>query len=88
MHLRVIGKPSLNKCTEFQRLSATYNPDTRLHIIDCNVDVVTLGVAINVLKSEFDKCLEGLEPELAEKIRHVTEEVVRLGQDSGEDSQS
>lgn len=88
MHLRVIGKPNLNTCTEFQRLSATYNPDTGLHIIDCNVDVVTLGVAISVLKSEFDKCLEGLEPELAEKIRRVTEEVVRLGQDSGEDSQS
>lgn len=88
MHLRVIGKPSLNTCTEFQRLSATYNPDTGLHIIDCNVDVVTLGVAINVLKSEFDKCLEGLEPGLAEKIRRVTEEVVRFGQDSDKDSQS
>lgn len=81
MHLRVIGKPSLNTCTAFQRLSATYNPDTGLHIIDCNVDVVTLGVAINVLKSEFEECLAGLEPGLAERIRKTTEEAVRNEQD-------
>lgn len=79
MFLRVIGKPYTKPGTELQRLSATYNPDTGLHLIDCSVDVVTLGVAINVLKREYEACLAGLEPELASKIRRVTEEVVNNG---------
>lgn len=81
MFLRVLGKPHAGAGTEFQRLSATYNPDTGLHIIDCDVDVVTLGVTLSVLKREFDACLAGLEPSLAERIRKTTEEVVRNEQD-------
>ena len=81
MFLRVLGKPHTSTCTEFQRLSATYNPDTGLHIIDCNVDIVTLGVTLSVLKREFDECLAGLEPSLAERIRKTTEEAVRNEQD-------
>ena len=76
MFLRVLGKPHTSTCTELQRLSATYNPDTGLHIIDCDVDVVTLGVALNVFKREYEECLAGLEPELAERIRKTIEEVV------------
>lgn len=76
MFLRVLGKPRAGTCTEFQHLSATYNPDTGLHIIDCDVDIVTLGVALNVFKREYEECLAGLEPELAERIRKVTEEAV------------
>lgn len=81
MFLRVLGKPSTGTCTGFQRLSATYNPDTGLHIIDCDVDVVTLGVALNVFKREYEECLAGLEPSLAERIRKTTEEAVRNEQD-------
>lgn len=81
MVLRVLGKPHAGTCTEFQRLSATYNPDTGLHIIDCDVDVVTLGVALNVFKREYEECLAGLEPGLAERIRKTTEEAVRNEQD-------
>lgn len=76
MFLRVLGKPHAGTCTEVQRLSTTYYPDTGLHIIDCDVDVVTLGIALNVLKREFDECLAGLEPGLAERIRKTTEEAV------------
>ena len=81
MFLRVLGKPHAGTCTEVQRLSTTYYPDTGLHIIDCDVDVVTLGIALNVLKREFDKCLAGLEPGLAERIRKTTEEAVHNEQD-------
>lgn len=81
MFLRVLGKPHAGTCTEVQRLSTTYYPDTGLHIIDCDVDVVTLGIALNVLKREFDECLAGLEPGLAERIRKTTEEAVRNEQD-------
>lgn len=88
MFLRVLGKPTSDVVNGPQKLTASFNPSTGVHTVCCDVDVVTLGVAINVLKSEFDKCLEGLEPGLAEKIRRVTEEVVRFGQDSDKDSQS
>ena len=81
MFLRVLGKPHAGTCTDVQRLSTTYYPDTGLHIIDCDVDVVTLGIALNVLKREFDECLAGLEPSLAERIRKTTEEAVRNEQD-------
>ena len=81
MFLRVLGKPHAGTCTAVQRLSTTYYPDTGLHIIDCDVDVVTLGIALNVLKREFDECLAGLEPSLAERIRKTTEEAVRNEQD-------
>ena len=81
MFLRVLGKPHAGTCTEVQRLSTTYYPDTGLHIIDCDIDVVTLGIALNVLKREFDECLAGLEPSLAERIRKTTEEAVRNEQD-------
>ena len=81
MFLRVLGKPHAGTCTEVQRLSTTYYPDTGLHIIDCDVDVVTLGIALNVLKREFDECLAGLEPSLAERIRKTTEEAVHNEQD-------
>lgn len=81
MVLRVIGKPTAELSCAPQKLSASYNPSTGVHTIDCDVDVVTLGVALSVLRREFEECLSGLEPSLAERIRKTTEEAVRNEQD-------
>lgn len=79
MYLKVIGKPVTHLKSQAQHISAAYDPNTKLHVIECDADVITLGVAIGVLKKEFEDCLSGLEPELANRIRRVTEEVVKNG---------
>lgn len=76
MFLRVFGKPTSDIVNGPQKLTASFNPSTGVHTVCCDVDVVTLGVTLNVLKREFDECLAGLEPSLAERIRKTTEEVV------------
>lgn len=81
MVLKVIGKPTSDVVNGPQKLTASFNPSTGIHTVCCDVDVVTLGVTLNVLKREFDECLAGLEPGLAERIRKTTEEAVRNEQD-------
>lgn len=81
MFLRVLGKPTSGVVNRPQKLTASFNPSTGVHTVCCNVDIVTLGVTLNVLKREFDECLAGLEPSLAERIRKTTEEAVRNEQD-------
>lgn len=76
MFLRVLGKPTSGIVNGPQKLTASFNPSTGVHTVYCDVDIVTLGVTLNVLKREFDECLAGLEPSLAERIRKTTEEVV------------
>lgn len=76
MVLRVLGKPTSDVISGPQKLTASFNPSTGVHTVCCNVDIVTLGVTLNVLKCEFDECLAGLEPSIAERIRKVTEEAV------------
>lgn len=81
MFLRVLGKPLTGVVSGPQKLTASFNPSTGVHTVCCNVDIVTLGVTLNVLKREFDECLAGLEPGLAERIRKTTEEAVHNEQD-------
>lgn len=76
MFLRVLGKPTSSAVNGPQKLTASFNPSTGVHTVCCDVDIVTLGVTLSVLKREFDECLAGLEPSLAERIRKTTEEVV------------
>ena len=76
MFLRVLGKPTSDIVNGPQKLTASFNPSTGVHTVCCDVDIVTLGVTLSVLKREFDECLAGLEPSLAERIRKTTEEVV------------
>ena len=76
MFLRVLGKPTSDVVNGPQKLTASFNPSTGVHTVCCDVDIVTLGVTLSVLKREFDECLAGLEPSLAERIRKTTEEVV------------
>lgn len=80
MYLRVIGKPCVEQSRAPQKLVANYNPATGIHTVECDVDIVTLGIILNIIKREFDECLEGLEPGIAERIRSTTEEVVNRGQ--------
>lgn len=76
MVLKVIGKPTIEQSCASQKLSASYNPSTGVHTVTCDVDVVTLGIALNVLQREFNKCLEGLEPSMAARVKRITEEAV------------
>lgn len=76
MFLRVIGKPTAEQRRAPQKLIASYNPSTGIHTVECDVDIVTLGIALSVIKREFEECLAGLEPGIAERIRKVTEEAV------------
>lgn len=74
MYLKVIGKP-VEDMSGVQHISAKYDPTTGVHAVQYSADVVTLGVVLGVLKREFEESLAALEPEMAARIKAITEEV-------------
>lgn len=77
MILKVVGSPYIEKMpTTIQRIIATYDPKTACTTICCDVDIVTLGIAVNVLQYEYEKYLMTFEPDTAEDIRTTIKEVV------------
>lgn len=49
-------------------------------IVDCDLDIVSLGLSTKVLEQVFDEYLSRLEPSIADEIRATVEEVAN-GQD-------
>lgn len=78
--LRVIGGPvRLTEEAErhrVRRIITEYDPLQKLTVINCDVDIVTLGIALEVLKKQYKEGLEHLTPGLAARVQSTIERVV------------
>ncbi len=78
MKLVVLGTPHVaSSAIKQQKTVVTYDPSRALTIVDCDVDIVTLGLAVNVLTEQFEIYLKQLEPDVAESIRTTTRKAVQ-----------
>lgn len=77
MKLDVIGKPTVTPTGE-QTLTVRYCLKHEYTIIDCNTDIVTLGIAVQVLQQKYNEALESLNnPILAKNISETIERAVK-----------
>lgn len=77
MKLIIRGKPYMQPpANPQQTIAVRYDPNKQLTIIDCDVDIVTLGLAVNVLQAQYEEYLEQLSPDIACKIRDTTKKAV------------
>ncbi len=78
MKLVVLGTPKMSEpAVAQQKTVVTYDPGRALTIIDCDVDIVTLGLAVNVLTEQYEQYLTKLTPDVAERIRITTRKAVQ-----------
>ena len=76
MILRVIGQPCITPSQSLQKVIVTYNHIKDLTIVDCDVDIVTLGIAVNILQQCYNEYLNQLEPSMAKQIHDTITKVV------------
>ena len=80
MKLHVLNSPNLYSTSSTQRVVVTYNADTRLTVVDCDVDIVTLGIAAMVLTQQFEEYLNRMpNQEMAEGIKDAIRKAVQNG---------
>lgn len=81
MVVRISGRPFIDRNPEISKstIVASYDALKNVTCIDCNVDVVTLGIAVNVLTQEYENLLSDLEPALADEIKSTIMEVICNG---------
>lgn len=78
MHLKIIREPKFyddSGLTPSQHVVATYKPAEKLVTVDCEMDIVTLGIVCQVLKSQYDTYLKKLKPEIATHIKQTLNQV-------------
>lgn len=80
MLLQVIGNPTYNATDAQQKVIVQYNPIKKFTMVNCDVDIVTLGIAVNVLIDQYEKALRKLSPDMATKIRETTREAVMINE--------
>ena len=80
MKLTVLGKPYVDgvpkNCVTRQSIVVTYDPFKETTIVNCDVDIVTLGITVNVLLEQYVSYLQQLSPEMAQKIKEATRKAV------------
>lgn len=77
MRLDIVSNTTLNP-REDQVLTVRYCPEREYTLIDCNTDIVTLGIAVNVLHQMYNEALDRLDnPVLAANIIETIEREVR-----------
>lgn len=59
---------------------ATVRYDNGTLFIDCNLDLVSLGVAVGILQQIYDEYVDAMDPEVATTVRDTIKEVIN-GQD-------
>ena len=81
MVVRISGKPYVDMNPEISKSTvvATYDAQKNVTCIDCNVDVVTLGIAVSVLTQEYEDLLSGIDQAVASEIKTTIMEVMRNG---------
>ncbi len=82
MQLQVIGQPTYaNNCNDRQqKIIVQYNPIKKFTLVNCDVDIVTLGITVNVLLEQYEKALSKLEPSMADRVRETTRKAVMLNE--------
>lgn len=88
MELHVIGKPVFKSSKSTQTVVVSYNANVDCTVINCNLDIVTLGIAVNVLMREYNEALSMLQPDIATQIEETTRKVVLLNEgDRGQNTE-
>lgn len=73
MRLIVLGKPKVDpERFPQQKVVVTYDPRDEITIVNADVDIVTLGIAVNVLMDQYENYLTKLDPDVAHQIRNAT----------------
>lgn len=73
--VEVVGTPHISS-GRVENINATYSATTGRIVIDISADIVTLGVAANVLLARYSEALTELPDEAAYEIRNTIERVV------------
>ena len=73
MRLHVQGNACIAQNGE-QHIHVTHEPDKAITKVVCHADVVTVGIAISVLKKEFDIAVNELDSEELNRLMLVIEE--------------
>ena len=82
MRLDIYGKPYLGDAATFkQTIVATYNPQKQRTTINCDVDIVTLGITAEVLMQQYNEALYELSEEAAHKIRTTIRRAINNEED-------
>lgn len=78
MRLEVIGNPTIaRKPTDAEQcVVVRYDPRKKLTKVTCDLDIVTLGLAVNILLDQYENVLSTLDAEVASKIRKTIARVV------------
>lgn len=78
MVLSILGKPHLLAFDKPQagHVMVSYNPDLEITTVDCDVDIVTLGLAVNILNQQYANYLDNLDPHIAKQIHDITMKAV------------
>ena len=76
--VQIIGNPfaTLQLPGNQQHIVTTYYPEHEITVVNVNVDIVTLGITLSVLKEQFEKYLETLPEDLANEIKETTRKAV------------
>lgn len=78
MKIEVLGSPkrlpSDNQDT--QVVLVKYCPKEDITIVNIDVDIVTLGIAFNIIKEKYIEYLSKLPEDVAERIERTTRKVV------------
>lgn len=77
MILTITGSPYMVGETT-QKVVVSYNEKKDATFIDCDLDIVTLGLAVNLLGEVYKEYLAKLSPDLAETIRTTTRKAVLI----------
>lgn len=73
MQLIVLGRPKIDPDKyPKQKVVVTYDPKQEITTVDSDVDIVTLGLAVNVLQNQYESYLSKLPEETAHQIRSAT----------------
>ena len=89
MLLQIIGKPSMVSAGLKNKVIVEYDAEAEITTVTCDIDVVTLGIAVKVLQAQYDQILAELEPYVAVDIEETIRKAVWIGgQNSSKNTQS
>jgi hypothetical protein len=85
MKLVVLGAPQLSKDGD-DIVVVRHDTKTKITTVACDIDIITLGIALQVLEEQYNNYLQSLDKDMAEQIREVTRRAVQNGQNQRESS--
>jgi len=83
MVLEILNKPTI-KPQANQVLTVKYIPEREYTSINCDVDVITLGIALSALTSKFNEALDELDDEVL--ANEICSKITRVVQSNERDT--